>query len=195
MKVTHVPIQSVKENRRENITVLLAVFVFGTMLGSAVVLFGNGQLRFPSLPLNQQLGAVVLARVTATTSPSAVVVSPSTTPLVSSEKVAQLSQELTVNAATVRAAKQTRAELLLEIRDRTIAIDRLNLEIERVKNASVALVTAFDQNCGTWTDTCAAPYTEQLDESNASYNELVSKRSAVSLDLTLLENELYSLPN
>lgn len=195
MKVTHVPIRVVKENRGENIVALVAVFLLGATLGSGLILLENNKLRLPASNPNEQLGAVALTDITTGNSASLAPINTIPTPVASTEEVAQVAQEIVQNSATLRAAKQTRSELQLEINDRTIAIDRLNQEIERVKNASVALVTAFDQNCGNWTDVCAKPYTDKLDESNSSYNELVEKLAAMNLILASLKQELSSLEN
>ena len=74
-------------------------------------------------------------------------------------------------------------ELQLLATDKQIAMDRLDQEIERMKNASVALIAAFDQNCGSWIDTCATPYSTELDENNATYAELTQKRTVVQAEL------------
>lgn len=194
MQITHVPIRRVSENRAEKVIALFAVFALGVTLGSAAILYQYGKLRAPNADPKSLTGAVALSGTDTTPTPP-VVVDATITPIVDQAKIAELSQELTQKAGVARAEKLTRAELELEINDRTIAIDRLNQEIERAKNTSVALVTAFDQNCGTWTDVCAKPYTDKLEESNSTYNELVSKLSAMSLDLTSLKQELSALEN
>jgi hypothetical protein len=194
MQITHVTIRRVSENRAEKVVALFAVFALGVTLGSAAILYQSGRLRAPEVDPKSLAAAVALSKSDVTTTPPTTV-NAEAEPIVDQEAVTQLSQELTREAGTARAAKQTRAELELAINDRTIAIDRLNQEIERVKNASVALVTAFDQNCGTWTDVCAKPYTDKLDESNSNYNELVAKRTLMTEDLTTLKQELSSLEN
>jgi hypothetical protein len=195
MQITHVPIRRVSENRAEKVVALFAVFALGVTLGSAAILYQSGKLRAPEVDPKSLAGAIALSDVNTTTTTPPTPENTVVEPEVNQNAATQLSQEITREAGAARAAKQTRSELTLEINDRTIAIDRLNQEIERVKNASVALVTAFDQNCGNWTDTCAKPYTDKLDESNSSYNELVAKRALMTQALADLKQELATLVN
>lgn len=191
MQITHVPIRNASINRGEQVVALGAVFLLGATVGSVFVLFQNSKLTLPLPAAKSQVGAVALAESTA------IVETPTTEALTTNQTQTTEAKTVTLPIPTNNEEEQRRtvAEVELDINDRTIAIDRVNQEIERTKNASVALVTAFDQNCGNWTDVCAKPYTEQLDVSNANYNELVGKLRMLSVDLTSLQSELSSLQN
>lgn len=191
MQITHVPIRNVSVNRGEHIISLGAVFLLGLAVGSVFVLFQNGKLALPLPAANSQVGAVALAE-------SAAIVETPTADALSTNQVQTTdakTETLSIPTNSGERERRTMAEVELDINDRTIAIDRVNQEIERTKNASVALVTAFDQNCGNWADVCAKPYTEQLDASNANYNELVGKLRMLSADLASLQSELNSIQN
>ena len=86
-------------------------------------------------------------------------------------------------------------ELELLATDKQIAMNRLDQEIERLKNASVALIVAFDQNCGSWTDACALPYSTELDQHNATYAELTQKRSVAQAELVSTKAALAAFNN
>ena len=194
MKVTHVRITRAESERSEIIVAFVAVFVFGVTLGCGLMLYQNGKLSFPSVSTMDHLGAVALSDVGGAEPTAVVTTSVTEAPLsdTSVPKNSQVSQN-TVDAR--RATLANSADLALRITDRTIAIDRVNREIERTKDTSVALITAFDQNCGNWTDDCAKPYTAKLEESNATYNDLVVKLNSLSADLAVLNAEMVSLSN
>lgn len=67
-----------------------------------------------------------------------------------------------------------RASLEVTINEKTLAADRLSLEMLRIKKESVELVAGFNQNCANWNDVCAAPYKESLDKNNVAYDHLVT---------------------
>lgn len=189
MNATRVPITKVSENRSETIISLIAVFLLGATLGSGFILYQNDKLTLPSFNTNAQLGAVALSDsdTQLTTNNESVI---STT---SAEQVVPTTNTVATEVKAVSVREDTtlqKRELALRINDRTIAIERLNQEIERTKNASVATITAFEQNCGSWNDACAVPYASKLNESNTTYNELVATLSTLSSELDALKESL-----
>lgn len=74
-------------------------------------------------------------------------------------------------------------EVRIEVETKTARTFVLGTEIERLKNESVTLVAAFEQNCGSWTDVCATTYKDALNTNNTAYNRL-------ALELELLISEL-----
>lgn len=71
-----------------------------------------------------------------------------------------------------------------------MAIIRLNGEISRIRNASVALVGEFDTNCGDWEDDCARYYVQALEKNNAAYNDLALRITEEEHLLLDLRNEM-----
>ena len=192
MQVTHIRVVRGDSKAGGMIVALVAVFLLGMTLGSGLIIYKTGKLSFPTLNSKDQLGAVGLSDIRAST-PTAVITSVPTEVSKASEAVTKGSQVEQNTRTVARTATGERADLTLRITDRTIAIDRVNQEIERTKNTSVALITAFDQNCGNWTDDCAKTYAAKLDESNTTYNELVLQLNSLSADLVSLQRQLESL--
>lgn len=191
MNATRVRITKVNGNRGERIVSLLAVFLLGGALGSGFVLYQNGKLMLPSINPRTQLGTAALSEGTGETSSNSV---DTISDRASSEVTPAAQTITTAPTETSRTdAEVQKRELLLRINDRTIAIERLNQEIERTKNASVAIIASFEQNCGSWSDACALPYASKLDASNKTYNELIGTLTALSSELDVLKQELGTL--
>lgn len=57
-------------------------------------------------------------------------------------------------------------------------IAQLSREIVRIKDASVALIAEFNQNCGAWTDECATPYASALEKNNIAYDQVARELEA-----------------
>lgn len=85
---------------------------------------------------------------------------------------------------------RSRGELELLIHNTQISIDRMNAEISRIRDTSVALVGEFETNCGDWEDDCARYYVIALEENNRSYGELMQKIEQEEYLLAELENEI-----
>ncbi len=83
------------------------------------------------------------------------------------------------NVSTEPSSNERTIELNALINDRDLAIIRITDEIERLKNASVLVVTEFDQNCDNWQDDCALPYRKTLDANDAKYDELAAQLDLV----------------
>ncbi len=191
MNITHVPISRVEGNRSEKIVALFAVFLLGVTVGSIAVLAESRKLKSVSVDNSSQLGAVVLFDIAT----PEVADTFTTAPVTANAEPTPVSPPLGTALADARSAAGEKAELTLEITDRTIAIDRLNQEIERTKNASVLLIAEFNTNCANWNDVCATPYVKKLDENNTTYNNFVVSLNALQTELGLLKTELESLSN
>ncbi len=84
---------------------------------------------------------------------------------------------------------RSREELELLITERELTISRETGEVTRVRNASVAIVSEFETNCGDWEDDCAAYYARVLERNNIAYNDLVQKIAHETHILEELRNE------
>ena len=64
-----------------------------------------------------------------------------------------------------------------------VVVDRITLEMTQIKNASLALIAQFDQNCGNWNDACALAYRDTLEVNNRTYERLTKSRNSEMLVL------------
>lgn len=196
MNATHITVKKVDGNHALSTVVLTMFFVAGLLVGTGLVLITSGKIVLPHISPRFLLGAVVASNPPVTEPgvvASSSVVSETTTPTVATVNPAPVTVIDEAKVAAEKALSEKRTDLTLRINDRSVAIERLNQEIERVKNASVALIVEFNQNCGSWTDDCAKPYASKLEANNSSYNELVQKQTPLTLELTDLKAELTSL--
>lgn len=163
-----------------------AIFTIGILFGAAL----SGYGAFPSrVGTSNNSAAVALATPPLTTSPTEVAPTTaidetmSTTDdeltLETTDEDIFSGDESTIDEFFSSELTQVRSEVEIN----TARTFTLGTEIERLKDESVSLVAAFEQNCGSWADTCAAPYKDALDKNNSSYNRLAS-------ELELLINEL-----
>ncbi len=88
----------------------------------------------------------------------------------------------------------TRTELEVDVVTQQIVVDRLTQEMTQIKNASLALITEFDQNCGNWNDACALPYSDTLEIHNRRYERLTKNRNSEMLVLLRYETLLTETP-
>lgn len=199
MNATHITIKKVSDWQTKNTLALITFFVTGIFVGSGIVLISSGKIPLSGISPRLLLGAVINAdqvntepQISSSPAVSVDIPEASTSPIIP-EPIAQAPIIDEVKVANEKVLTEKRTNLSLRISDRTIAIERLNQEIERVKNASVSLIAEFNQNCGSWTDDCAKPYSSKLEANNTTYNELVQKQTPLSLELSSLKSELASL--
>jgi len=191
MNITHIPVTRVGEKTYSVPLSLFFVFTVGIIAGGIFGVAYSKQLKLPDILSKYQSAAVINAVpptedtvVVETTSP-AVATTPTQNSTASQVTTNTVFQE-NVNA-------NARRDLALRITDRNIAAERLAQEVERTKNDSVALITAFNQNCGSWQDVCATPYASKLEANNARYNELVTTLAQMNAELTTLEAALSQI--
>ncbi len=195
---TSVPVRRADpgNHEREGLVVLLS-FLVGILLGSLGVLAQNGRLPFPESP-SSQLGAVA-GSIPDTKNESGEIPanedgpSVSTTEVEANEPVS--TEVVSIPPAQVAEENPALRTLELEIVDKRIAVERVNQEIERVKNASVSVISEFTKNCGSWSDPCALPYSKRLEESNKTYAELVPVLESLNRSLESLVIERSRLGN
>lgn len=163
-----------------------AIFTIGILFGA--VLSGYG-----TFPVRGVAKDNTAASLLSTTPPPATVATPPASPIVipplvtPDEEVATEStdeeffvpDESSINEFFASELTQVQSE----VEAKTARTFVLGTEIERLKDESVSLVAAFEQNCGSWADSCAVPYKDALDKNNATYNRLAS-------ELELLISEL-----
>lgn len=70
----------------------------------------------------------------------------------------------------------------LNSEERETTIERLSREIVRIKNTSVEIIALFNQNCGTWTDSCATEYSVLLEKNNGAYERAAKELSLINGD-------------
>ena len=198
--MVHIPVTISKERddspSQVHVGYVLATFIIGGLLG----IFSSGSLPLPR-PANigNELGAV------------ASVTSGETAHAIAGEVLGAENRLLTedgtltdveILAPTIIEVPQivtpTVAEqsttLSASIDEKTLAVDRLALEMERIKNESVELVSGFKQNCGdNWKDECAIPYKEALDKNNTTYERLVQAHAAFNLEISNAQSALAEL--
>lgn len=107
-------------------------------------------------------------------------VSPATTATPTNEantKEIEAASQETASGSTFSATE--RAALETSITEKNIAIEQNIREIKRLKDESVLLITAFDQNCGDWNDACATTYRDTLEKNNTAYEELLVTQRAL----------------
>lgn len=185
-KVTIVRVEEQSDMRAGKLILLASAFLFGIFIGIIAVFAKDGKIILPYISPLTQLGAIggvesgteTLRAATATE--ASLLINPDVvTPRDEDQSVAIKATAKTAHDAEI-------LDLTLRITDREITLVRLNQEIERTKNDSVALIAVFQQNCGSWTDDCAKKYSGTLESYNTRYTELISK-------ITPLESELQSL--
>ncbi len=185
-KVTIVRVEEQSDMRAGKLILLASAFLFGIFIGIIAVFAKDGKIILPYISPLTQLGAIggvesgteTLRAATATE--ASLLINPDVvTPRDEDQSVAIKATAKTAHDAEI-------LDLTLRITDREITLVRLNQEIERTKNDSVALIAVFQQNCGSWTDDCAKKYSGTLESYNTRYTELISK-------ITPLESELESL--
>jgi hypothetical protein len=145
---------------------LFGTFALGLSVG-VFVSFYNGEQMLPN-PGNQ-LGAVALSEQSSEDASTTETAAPSSAdPAVSKDSFTQSPNESADREVTPPPTPipfVSPDELLL-------TIDRMTKELEHVKNESIELIAAFNQNCGNWKDTCATAYADALEKNNASYERL-----------------------
>ena len=168
------------------------VFITGVAIGFLISLVLTSSFHLSSVHPNQLVGAAALSDVYAADTeddtvkniPRIVQQTPYSS--ISTEVTSRVSapvQTLQTQRDTSLSHERSVRDVRLLVIDKQIVIDRINQELERVKNSSVALVAQFDQNCGSWSDTCAEPYSKTLDASNALYADLSAALTIAQRDL------------
>jgi hypothetical protein len=186
-KVTIVRVEEERSRHSGELLMLLSLFSCGIAVGIIAVLFGTHRL---SLPLGMSTKTLVGA-VADSDAPLSVVpiatsdVSPTPPPML------PIAPSPSMNPQSPEG--RTRSAIDLDILDRSVAIERLNQEIERKKNASIALIADFEKNCGNWSDVCATTYQAKLDAYNSDYESLVDKLSEMKIALDVLRAERAAL--
>lgn len=200
MTKIRIPIELVRDTKTR--PVRLPVLYVAPMIAISLFLgfmFGSGVL-LPSANPREQVGAVLESMTDSSTpelaSVGAVVVD---TTVPAADTLALDTPEdnvLTQNDIDVAPSPTPEPESLLNaieldlaITDREDAMTKLNEEIARLKNDSVALVSLFNTNCGNWKDECAVPYAATLEVNNSTYNDLVQKVIALQRELNQFNAE------
>ena len=162
-KVTIVRVEEQSDMRAGKLILLASAFLFGIFIGIIAVFAKDGKIILPYISPLTQLGAIggvesgteTLRAATATE--ASLLINPDVvTPRDEDQSVAIKATAKTAHDAEI-------LDLTLRITDREITLVRLNQEIERTKNDSVALIAVFQQNCGSWTDDCAKKYSGTLE--------------------------------
>ncbi len=185
-KVAIVRVEEQSDMRAGKLILLASAFLLGIFIGIIAVFAKDGKIILPYISPLTQLGAIggVESGTETIRAATATEASLSINPEVVTPR--DEDQSVAIKATAKIAHDAEISDLTLRITDREIAIVRLNQEIERTKNDSVALITVFQQNCGSWTDDCAKKYSGTLESYNTRYTELISR-------ITPLESELESL--
>ena len=191
MQKIHLEIERVRSNQlRDEVlrtSLLFGVFFVGILFGFLISYSLVTSFHLSRIDKAQLVGAAALA-LPSSSFDTALSKDTSEVPeitILSTEtaSISATTPTLTISQAISQDTTPSVRELQLLATDKQIAMDRLDQEIERMKNASVALIAAFDQNCGSWIDTCATPYSTELYENNATYAELTQKRTVVQAEL------------
>jgi hypothetical protein len=88
---------------------------------------------------------------------------------------------------------KSREELEQLIAASELSISQDTNEVTRIRNASVAIVSEFETNCGDWEDDCAVYYSRALERNNIVYSDLVLKIEREKHILEELRNEMSLL--
>jgi hypothetical protein len=72
-------------------------------------------------------------------------------------------------------------------------LSRVRAEMSQVRDASLALITAFELNCGSWQDPCADRYRSPLDAYNSRYSLLEENLAVIVASLSNAEDELSAI--
>ncbi len=172
----------------------LFVLMMSSLLVGAYAEERYAFLRFPNVDPKSQLSAVD-ASLPTDTSPA--VITPNNNLKISGASTSRGETSGIENAPLIavdNTASQKRiADLRVLITERADAVAQLNLELELIKNRSVALIMEFDQNCGNWKDECATPFAKELETNNSHYSQLVAKLTSFNQELTKAESERNSL--
>ncbi len=188
MKATHLTIKKVGESTR---TTIVLVGALGVLIGSSATMLISGKFALPSVPARSQLGAVANIQQEESVPTNTVTTTLKAGSPINTSNGTVANRE--ISRVDVTQSKTDITELKLRITDRKIAIDRFNQEIELIKNKSIAVISEFNQNCGSWKDDCAKPYTTKLNEYNSAYNELISKQVPLTRELEHLNTQLAQI--
>ncbi len=204
MQKTYLRIEHVGENHLFDdllkSSLVFFVFITGVTLGFLISLSLTSSFKLSGVNPNQLVGAAAFSDVSSGSNESDAVKSailevPQTPSVEISKDTTPLGNATVVTTRTAPTISSEESnlsarELRLLVTDKQIVIDRINQELERVKNSSVALIAQFDQNCGSWSDACAEPYSKALDTSNSSYADLSTKLLKAQSDLSDAMNAL-----
>ena len=160
------------------------VFIAGVALGFLISLSLTSSFHLTGVNPNQLVGAAAMSLVgTEKDAVTNTILEKPRTPNLAGSTVTI--PETNTPVETLPSPQHTPSvnDLRLLVTDKQILIDRINQELERVKNSSVALVAQFNQNCGSWSDVCAEAYSKQLDTDNTLYADLSAKLTIAQRDL------------
>ena len=167
------------------------VFIAGVALGFLISLSLTSSFHLTGVNPNQLVGAAAMSLVgTEKDAVTNTILEKPRTPNLAGSTVTI--PETNTPVETLPSPQHTPSvnDLRLLVTDKQILIDRINQELERVKNSSVALVAQFNQNCGSWSDVCAEAYSKQLDTDNTLYADLSAKLTIAQRDLDVAKTEL-----
>ena len=160
------------------------VFIAGVALGFLISLSLTSSFHLTGVNPNQLVGAAAMSLVgTEKDAVTNTTLEEPRTPSLAGVTVTTTEQPAPVPHLPSPQHTPSVNDLRLLVADKQILIDRINQELERVKNSSVALVAEFDQNCGSWSDVCAEAYIKQLDINNTLYADLSAKLTIAQRDL------------
>ena len=160
------------------------VFIAGVALGFLISLSLTSSFHITGVNPNQLVGAAAMSHIgTEKDAVTNTILEEPRTPNLAGSTVTI--PETNTPVGTLPSPQHTPSvnDLRLLVTDKQILIDRINQELERVKNSSVALVAQFNQNCGSWSDVCAEAYSKQLDTDNTLYADLSAKLTIAQRDL------------
>lgn len=168
-----------------------AVFVIGAVIGLIV----SNNIKLP-LPNNSASNLAAIAAI-----PQSATSTQTSEDVISSENEAVLGTLSTQDVTTETQPDlilplfddTTRKELEAKISDTLLVIERLSLEMLRVKNESLSIISEFNQNCANWNDECAIPYKTSLDRNNATYERLMVAQNQFNTEMSIDRDNLASL--